>query len=77
MTVWRAGFWPAPAVSTWPMMTSDTASPGHAGLGEQALDHVGAEFGRGHLGERAAELADRRARAATMTMSCHASLLDG
>src|SRR5476649_1056864 len=28
MTVWRAGFWPAPAVNTWPMMTSLTASAG-------------------------------------------------
>ena len=24
MTDWRAGFWPEPAVSTWPMMTSLT-----------------------------------------------------
>jgi hypothetical protein len=24
MTAWRAGFWPTPAVSTWPMMTSLT-----------------------------------------------------
>jgi hypothetical protein len=26
MTAWRAGFWPAPAASTWPMMTSLTAA---------------------------------------------------
>ena len=25
---WRAGFWPTPAASTWPMMTSPIASAG-------------------------------------------------
>src|SRR5690554_5694253 len=27
MAAWRAGFWPQPAVSTWPRMTSPTCSP--------------------------------------------------
>ena len=26
ITAWRAGFWPTPAVSTWPMITSSTWS---------------------------------------------------
>ena len=36
MTVWRAGFWPAPAVSTWPMMTSLIWSP----LSSRALEQL-------------------------------------
>ena len=62
MTAWRAGFWPAPAVSTWPRMTSPICVAGEPGALEQRLDHDrGAELGRGDLGERAAELADRGA----------------
>jgi len=26
IAAWRAGFWPTPAVSTWPMITSETCS---------------------------------------------------
>ena len=58
MTAWRAGFWPVPACSTWPRMTSPICSPREPGALEQLLDDGGAEFGGRGLGERAAELAD-------------------
>ena len=57
MTVWRAGFWPEPAVSTWPRITSPIWSPLSFARSQQVGDDRGAEFGRGSLGQRAAELA--------------------
>ncbi len=57
ITAWRAGFWPVPACSTWPRMTSPIWSAADARALEHGLDDGGAEFGRGGLGERAAELA--------------------
>ncbi len=58
ITAWRAGFWPTPAGSTWPRITSPICSPAHAGALEQFLEHVRAEVGRRRLGQRAAEFAD-------------------
>ena len=61
MTVCRAGFWPEPAVEHLAHDHFGHRIARHAGLGEQALHHVRAQVGRGRAGERAAELADRRA----------------
>ena len=76
MTVWRAGFWPEPAASTWPMITSEIASPGTPALASRPLIDMRAEVRRGGLGERAAELADRGAlRGHDHDVVGHASLL--
>ena len=38
---WRAGFWPAPAWTTWPMRTWSTSESGDAGAVESAPDRDG------------------------------------
>ena len=62
MCAWRAGFWPWPAVSTWPRMVSETSLGRDAGALERGLDRRGAELVRRRVGEGAVEAADRRAR---------------
>jgi hypothetical protein len=54
---WRAGFWPWPAVSTWPRITSDTSS-GATRPGERGFDRDAAELVAGRGGEGAEEGAD-------------------
>ena len=43
---WRAGFWPWPAVSTWPRITSETSPGCDAGALERGLDRDLAELVR-------------------------------
>ena len=60
----RAGFWPVPAASIWPRITSDT-SPGSTPRAlERGLDGDLAQLVRRQAGQRAVERADRRARGA-------------
>ena len=61
IAAWRAAFWPTPAVSTWPRMTSEICSGLRPRLGEQPLDHVRAQIGRRNSCQGAAELAYRGA----------------
>ena len=62
---WRAGAWPAPACSTWPIRTSSIGvSIGQAGALDRRADRDAAELDGGNVGQRPAELADRRARGA-------------
>ena len=58
MSAWRAGFWPLPAAQHLAQDDFGDLVGLDAALGEQRADDGGAEFGGGHLGERAAELAD-------------------
>ena len=58
---WRAGAWPAPACSTWPMIAYSTSLVLDPGALERAADRDRAELGRLVAGEGAAELAERRA----------------
>ena len=60
----RAGFWPCPAVSTWPRITSSTSPPVHLGALQRLLDGDRAQIVRRRVRERAIERADRRARRA-------------
>ena len=59
---WRAGAWPTPAWSTWPMRTSSILVCGHAGALDGGADRDAAQRRCGHVRERPAELADRRPR---------------
>ena len=52
---WRAGFWPSPAVSTWPRITSSTSAGFHAGALEGGLQRDGAKLVRGQRAQSAAE----------------------
>ena len=56
---WRAGIWPAPACSTWPMITYSTWSGAHAGPLQRGLDRDAAEVGAGEVLERAEQPAHR------------------
>ena len=58
MEAWRAGFWPTPAVSTCPSMTSLTMSGFTPVLASSARNDFGAEICCGNFAYRAAELAD-------------------
>ncbi len=58
MTAWRAGFWPEPAVQHLAEDHLADLVAAQAGALEQLGDDGGAEFGRGRLGQGAAELAD-------------------
>ncbi len=60
-SAWRAGAWPAPACSTWPMMTSSIGRVRwQAGSVDGRADGDGAELDRGDAREPPAELPDRR-----------------
>ena len=60
IAAWRAGAWPAPACSTWPMMTyCDLVGSMPVAL-EPGADRDRAELGRLVLREAAAEPAERR-----------------
>ena len=62
MAAWRAGFWPWPAVSTWPRMTSSTSGRIDRGALQHLLDDGGAELVRRRRRKRAVESADSGAR---------------
>ena len=49
----RAGFWPAPACRTWPMMTESTWSAFTPLARQRRPDGVGAEFDGGEAGQLA------------------------
>jgi hypothetical protein len=61
MAAWRAGFWPWPAASTWPRITSST-SPPRPWRVERGLDGGGAELVGRRVGEGAVERTDGGAR---------------
>ena len=58
MSAWRAAFWPHAGGEHLAQDHLGDLLGLDAGRGEQALDHVGAEFRGRDLGERAAEFAD-------------------
>ena len=62
----RAGAWPTPAWSTWPISTSSIRRGRRveAGPFDGSADGDATELHRGDRGQRSAELADRRARRA-------------
>ena len=62
MALCRAGFWPAPACSTWPMITASTSAGVHAAGREGGLDGVGPEFDGGEARQLPVEPALRCAR---------------
>ena len=47
IAAWRAGAWPAPACSTWPMITYSTSLRLEADPLERRADRDRAELGRG------------------------------
>ena len=57
----RAGICPAPAVSTWPMITYSTADAGTPGLLQRAGDGDRAEIAAREVLQRTHQFADRRA----------------
>ena len=72
IAAWRAGFWPMPAVSTWPMMTSETCSGVDAGALQHLADDVRAQVGGGTSWRACRRTCRSAVRAApTMTIVFH------
>ncbi len=69
MTVWRAGFWPEPAVRTWPRMTSPIWSPLSFARSSRAVTTAAPSSGAGVLARVPPNLPTAVRAAATMTMS--------
>jgi hypothetical protein len=66
---WRAAFWPLPAVSTWPRITSDTASALTPVFASSARITVAPSSGAGDLASVPPNLPMAVRSAATMTTS--------
>ena len=75
MTAWRAGFWPAPAVSTWPRMTSLIVSGATPERSSSALMTVAPRSDAGILASDPPNLPTAVRAAATMTTSSMGILL--
>jgi hypothetical protein len=69
MTVWRAGFWPAPAVSTWPKISSPICSPESRARLSSSTTTAAPRSGAGVLARVPPNLPTAVRVAATMTMS--------
>ncbi len=69
ITAWRAGFWPEPAVSTWPMMTSLTCSGFDARSLEHRADHMAPSSGAAIFASDPPNLPTAVRAADTITMS--------
>ncbi|MNT78349.1 hypothetical protein D3C72_2175770 [compost metagenome] len=66
---WRAGFWPQPAASTWPMITSPTASTGRPVRASSSLMTMLPSSVAGVLASEPPNLPTAVRAAETMTMS--------
>ncbi len=69
ISAWRAGFWPEPAVSTWPMITSETWSGDSFARSSTPLMTWAPSSGAGILPIVPPNLPTAVRAAATMTMS--------
>ncbi|MNT78196.1 hypothetical protein D3C72_2174080 [compost metagenome] len=69
IAAWRAGFWPEPAVSTWPMMTSLTCSGLTPARSSAALMTTAPSSGAGILASEPPNLPTAVRAADTMTTS--------
>ena len=72
IAAWRAGAWPAPPCSTWPMITYCGSRGSTPDALERGPDRERAELGRLVAGEPAAELPERRADGADDDAASHA-----
>src|SRR5687767_7895876 len=69
IAAWRAGFWPTPAASTWPMMTSETWSGATPARASACLMMCAPSFAAGTLASEPPNLPIADRAAPTMTMS--------
>src|SRR5690606_37049125 len=75
MAAWRAGFWPEPAVSTWPRMTSSTCAASRPVCSSRRLMTMAPSSGAGISARLPWKLPVAVRVAATMTTSCMGLIL--
>jgi hypothetical protein len=75
ISAWRAGFWPLPAVRTWPRMTSETISGFTPACSSSARMTVAPKSGAATLASEPPNLPMAVLKAPAITMSVMVSLL--
>src|SRR5690348_9077725 len=76
IAAWRAGFWPTPAVSTWPITTSETCSAGTPARSRTFLMTIAPRSDAGVFAKAPPNLPIGVRAAPTMKMSSMEVLLD-
>ena len=74
---WRAGFWPLPAVSTWPRITSSTCAGSRPVCSSRRRITAAPSSGAGMFASEPWKLPTAVRVAATITTSCMESVLTG